>query len=41
MNGSIIFILKREKEPIFKFASIQSEAGTELLEWCGLPSDYN
>jgi predicted DCC family thiol-disulfide oxidoreductase YuxK len=40
-NGSIIFILKREKGPIFQFASIQSETGKELLEWCGLPSNYN
>jgi len=40
-NGSVIFILQREKIPIFKFASIQSEAGKELLEWCGLPQDYN
>ena len=40
-NGSVIFVLKREKEPIFKFASIQSGAGQELLEWCGLPLDYN
>lgn len=40
-NGSVIFVLEREKKPIFLFASIQSEAGKELLEWCGLPSDYN
>ncbi len=40
-NGSVIFILEREKSPIFKFASIQSEAGKELLEWYGLPSNYN
>jgi len=40
-NGSVLFVLKREQEPIFKFASIQSEAGKELLEWCGLPSDFN
>jgi len=40
-NGSVIFVLKREKESTFKFASIQSEAGKELLEWCGLPSNYN
>lgn len=40
-NGSVIFVLKREKKPIFKFASIQSEAGRELLEWCGLPSGYS
>ena len=40
-NGSVIFVLKREKKPIFKFASIQSGEGQELLEWCGLPSGYS
>jgi predicted DCC family thiol-disulfide oxidoreductase YuxK len=40
-NGSVTFILQREKESIFQFASIQSEAGRGLLEWCGLPKDYN
>ncbi len=40
-NGSVIFILQREKEPIFQFASIQSEAGKELLEWCELPEGYS
>jgi predicted DCC family thiol-disulfide oxidoreductase YuxK len=40
-NGSVIFILEREKGPLFKFASIQSGAGKELLEWCGLPTDYS
>jgi predicted DCC family thiol-disulfide oxidoreductase YuxK len=40
-NGSVIFILRREKDPRFQFASIQSEAGKELLEWCGLPSNYS
>ena len=40
-NGSVIFVLKREKKPIFKFASIQSEAGRELLKWCGLSPSYN
>jgi predicted DCC family thiol-disulfide oxidoreductase YuxK len=40
-NGSVIFILQREKSPIFHFASIQSEAGKKLQEWCGLPSDYS
>ena len=39
-NGSVIFVLKWEKQPIFKFASIQSEAGRELLKWCGLSPDY-
>jgi predicted DCC family thiol-disulfide oxidoreductase YuxK len=40
-NASVIFILQREKEPVFQFASIQSEAGQQLLEWGGLPRDYN
>jgi len=40
-NRSVIFILQREKESVFQFASIQSEAGQELLEWCNLPLDYN
>jgi predicted DCC family thiol-disulfide oxidoreductase YuxK len=40
-NGSIIFILQREKNPAFQFASIQSEAGKELLEWYGLTQDYD
>ena len=39
-NGSVIFVLKWEKQPMFKFASIQSEAGRELLKWCGLSPDY-
>jgi predicted DCC family thiol-disulfide oxidoreductase YuxK len=39
-NGSVTFILKHEKEPAFRFASIQSEAGREILEWCGLPGDF-
>jgi len=40
-NGSVIFILQRENEPVFQFASIQSEAGQKLLTWCGLPQDYS
>jgi predicted DCC family thiol-disulfide oxidoreductase YuxK len=40
-NGSVIFILQHEKHSIFQFASIQSEIGKELLEWCRLPPDYN
>jgi predicted DCC family thiol-disulfide oxidoreductase YuxK len=40
-NSSVVFILKREKEPTLQFASIQSEAGKELLKWCGLSPDYN
>ena len=40
-NGSVLFILEREKFPIFEFASIQSETGKELLKRYRLPSDYN
>ncbi len=40
-NGSITFILKREKKPVFQFASIQSEAGKELVKWCGLPEGFD
>lgn len=40
-NHSVIFVLQREEEPVFKFASIQSEAGKELLEWWGLSQEYN
>ena len=39
-NGSVIFILRHEPKPIFNFASIQSDTGKELLQWCGLPADY-
>jgi predicted DCC family thiol-disulfide oxidoreductase YuxK len=39
-NRSVVFILQNEKAPTFQFASIQSEAGKELLRWCGLPNDY-
>ena len=40
-NGSVVFILKHEKSSIFRFASIQSEAGKELLKWCRLPKDFS
>jgi predicted DCC family thiol-disulfide oxidoreductase YuxK len=40
-NGSVIFILRRERNASFHFASTQSDTGKELLEWCGLPSNYN
>jgi predicted DCC family thiol-disulfide oxidoreductase YuxK len=40
-NGSVKFILKHERSPLFRFASIQSRAGRELLAWCGLPQDFS
>ena len=39
-NGSVQFVLKQERAPIFQFASIQSATGKELLTWCGLPPDF-
>jgi predicted DCC family thiol-disulfide oxidoreductase YuxK len=40
-NASVIFILRYERKPVFQFASIQSEAGRKLLNWCGFSADYN
>ena len=40
-NASVIFVLEYERKPVFQFASIQSEAGKELLKACGLPGDYS
>ena len=40
-NGSVLFILEREKFSVLQFASIQSETGKELLKKYGLPPDYN
>jgi predicted DCC family thiol-disulfide oxidoreductase YuxK len=40
-NGSVIFVLDHERDHEFRFASIQSETGKELLQWCGLSSYYS
>jgi predicted DCC family thiol-disulfide oxidoreductase YuxK len=40
-NSSVNFILRHEKSPLFHFASIQSETGKALLQWCGLPEDFS
>jgi predicted DCC family thiol-disulfide oxidoreductase YuxK len=39
-NASVNFVLQHERKPVFNFASIQSAAGRELLNCCGLPPDY-
>jgi predicted DCC family thiol-disulfide oxidoreductase YuxK len=39
-NNSVVFVLGHEPKPIFKFASIQSETGKELLLCCGLSEYY-
>lgn len=38
-NGFVQFILQRDKEGVFRFASLQSEAGRELLVQHGLDPD--
>jgi len=38
-NGSVNFIIDRDKEAYFKFASLQSAEGTELLASHQLPAD--
>lgn len=41
-NSSVQFVLKRDKEGIFKFASLQSDFGQGELRKYGLPvDDYN
>lgn len=40
-NSSVIFVVQHEPEPVFKFASIQSETGKSLLTRYGLPSSYS
>src|SRR5258708_7220571 len=40
-NGWVNFILKHERSALFHFASIQSETGKALLQWCGLPKDFS
>jgi len=40
-NRSVIFVLEHELDHEFRFASIQSETGKKLLQWCGLPSNYS
>jgi predicted DCC family thiol-disulfide oxidoreductase YuxK len=40
-NSSVQFVIEREIFPMFRFASIQSETGKQLLRWCGLPDDFS
>lgn len=38
-NHSVQFVIKRDKEAKFSFASLQSETGKKILEQFHLPSD--
>lgn len=37
-NGAVQFIIKRDKEKKFRFASLQSESGQKFLNQYGLPT---
>lgn len=39
-NSAVQFVLKRDRDAIFKFASLQSDAGKKLLEAQGLPEEH-
>ncbi|MFT4092999.1 MAG: thiol-disulfide oxidoreductase DCC family protein [Niabella sp.] len=39
-NGAVQFVIKRDRRHIFRFASLQSEAGKQLLAAFGLPEDH-
>ncbi|MBD0297754.1 MAG: thiol-disulfide oxidoreductase DCC family protein [Flavisolibacter sp.] len=36
-NGMVLFIIKQDKQKVFRFAALQSEAGQRLLETYQLP----
>ncbi|WP_243646950.1 thiol-disulfide oxidoreductase DCC family protein [Scopulibacillus darangshiensis] len=38
-NGSVQFIIKRDPKGYFKFASLQGEAGKELIKGYGIPEN--
>ena len=39
-SGWVQFVCRRDPKHRFKFVSVQSETGKELLTWCGLPTDH-
>jgi predicted DCC family thiol-disulfide oxidoreductase YuxK len=39
-SGWVSFVYKRDAAKRFKFVSVQSETGKQLLIWCGLPTDH-
>jgi predicted DCC family thiol-disulfide oxidoreductase YuxK len=38
-NGWVRFVIQRDPQARFRFASVQSPAGQAILEWCGLPTE--
>jgi predicted DCC family thiol-disulfide oxidoreductase YuxK len=39
-NAWARFLIKFDKQRVFKLASVQSEEGKAILQWYGLPTDY-
>lgn len=39
-NAWAKFLIRFDKQRVFKLASVQSEAGKAILQWYGLPTDY-
>lgn len=39
-NGSVQFIIKRDRKRLFRFAALQSEAGRQLMQNANLSSNY-
>jgi len=40
-SGWVQFVYQRDPQAKIKFASVQSDAGKELLAWSGLPANHN
>lgn len=38
-SGMVNFIIRQDKQKVFRFAALQSEAGQKLLEQYGLPKE--
>lgn len=38
-SGAVNFIIRQDKNKVFRFAALQSEAGQKLLEQYGLPKE--
>lgn len=39
-NGTVQFVIKRDKKANIKFASLQSEAGRQIMQQFNIPTEY-
>lgn len=39
-NGTVQFVIKRDKKAKIKFASLQSEAGKQIMQQFNIPTEY-